>query len=152
MKSGLRTLLPLFGTVVFSIMTFLMLLTALIFAEQMWISILLAILFGGGALFLGLQTLGALRSRRDSGVSGLGQERSRLLKLASHQKGRVTAEEAAMECRIPVQQAQALLDQLVNQGTADTWVSDNGSMVYVFRGLLEDEKDSAEDPMKLLEP
>lgn len=151
MSTGLKTLLGGLSALVFTLMTFAMLVLGLIVGDQMWVALLLALFFGGIAA---LSALIALRARAESGpsLSGLAQERSRILKLAAHQQGRLTAEEAAMECRIPIDQAQALLDELVVNGRADTWVSDGGSLVYVFQGLLEDDKASAEDPMKLLDP
>ncbi len=151
MPSRTKTLLGALSTLVFTLMTFAMLLVGLIFSEQMWLAVLLAFFFGGIAAFSGVIAFKAAREAGSS-VSGLAQERSRILKLAAHQKGKLTAEEAAMECRIPIDQAQALLDDLVINGRADTWVSDGGSLVYVFRGLLEDDKATAEDPMKMLDP
>lgn len=150
MNTGLRTLLAVMATVLFAIMTLAMLVVAMVFSQYTVGAVVLALFFGALTTFSGYQSLLSFRSRNRN--QGLGQEHSRLLKLAAHQSGRLTAEEAAIECRVSVQQAESLLDELVNQGTADTWVSDSGAMVYVFPGLLEDEKASAEDPMKLLEP
>ena len=151
MNSRTKTLLGGLSALVFILMTIAMLLIALIFSGQMWLPVLLALFFGGIAAFSGVIAVNSARQAGPS-LSGLAQERSRILKLAAHQQGKLTAEEAAMECRIPIDQAQALLDDLVINGRADTWVSDGGSMVYVFRGLLEDDKATAEDPMKMLDP
>ena len=153
MPDGCRNVVAPLSAVVFSIMTFSMLVVGLIFGDQLWIAILLALFFGGIAALSGLITFRDFQARRSGGsMSGLGQEESRILRLAASQKGRLTAEEAAMECHIGVAQAERLLEELVLQGRADTWVSDSGSLVYVFPGLLEDEKSSAEDPMKMLGP
>lgn len=152
MSRGLSKILTLVGTVLFGVMTLAMLVMALVISGQMLVAILLAILFGVLTVFCGYMALQLAGGDDTLDVSGLSQERSRLLRFASSRKGRLTAEEAAMGCNLPVRQAQALLDDLVTQGSADTWVSDGGSLVYVFRGLLEaEEKASAEDPMKFLE-
>lgn len=152
MGERLRLLLPLFGAILGAIMTFAMLVVALIFSDMAIGATILAILFGLGAAFCGVLAFQQFRHRQDNLlVSGMGQEKNRILKLAEREEGYLTAEEAAMECHISVQQAEALLDDMVNQGRAETWVSDGGSMVYVFRNFLED-KESAEDPLKVLEP
>lgn len=144
-------MLSVLGALVFGLMTFAMLVVALITSYTIG-GFLLALFFGAAGVFCGYVAFQQFRHRQDHMVmSGVGQEQSRILKLAEAEQGKLTAEQAAMECRISVQQAEALLDELVNQGHAETWVSDGGSMVYVFRGLLED-KSSAEDPMKMLEP
>lgn len=151
MPSGLRTLLLTLGTVLFAIMTMAMLILGLFYSPIA--SVLLALVFGTLTVFFGYLSIQDFRQRQSGSVpSGLGQQHSRLLKLAAHQNGRLTAEEAAIECRISIEQAEALLEDLVNKGRADTWVSDSGALVYVFQGLLEDEKASAEDPMKFLDP
>lgn len=153
MSQNLRPLFFLSATILFAVMTFAMLVVGLVFSGYALAGLIFAILFGIVASYLGLLTLRSYRQASKGSVgTGLGQEHSRLLKLAAHQNGRLTAEEAAIECRVSVQQAEQMLDQLVNQGRADTWVSDSGAMVYVFQGLLEDEKSTAEDPMKMLEP
>ena len=140
------------GTVLFSIMTVAMLAMALII-DQTFAALLFAFFFGGIAAFSGLVAYRDFQER-SSGVllSGVGQEQSRIIKAAAHHNGRLTAEEAAMEGKVSVDRAQKLLDDLVNKGRADTWVSDSGSMVYVFQGLLDEDKASAEDPMKVLDP
>ena len=108
--------------------------------------------FGGLAGFLGLLTFKSFQAQSRGAIPrGMAQEQQRVLRLAAHKNGRLTVEEVAMECRVPVDQAKALLDALVLQGTANNWVTDSGGMVYVFQGLLEDDKDTAEDPMKFLD-
>lgn len=152
MPDNIRTFAALFGTIVFGLMTLAMLLVALLMSTLA--GSFLALVFGALTVFSALVLLRSFREQ-STGLEGSGvgrQERSRILKLAAHNDGRLTAEEAAVECNLSVEQAQFLLDNLVENGSADTWVSDSGSMVYVFRGLLEDDKATAEDPMKLLEP
>lgn len=153
MHKGCWTILPILGTVLFGIMTLAMLIVALM-VEQVMIAVTFAVLFGAVTVFCAYSLGRQLRQRSEQGgLSDLGQERTRVLRLARSRKGRLTAEEAALGCHISVVQAQALLDEMVMGGIADTWVSDGGVLVYVFRGLLEaDEKDTAQDPMKMLEP
>ncbi len=152
MPDNLRTFAALFATIVFALMTVAMLVVALLMAPLA--GSFFALVFGGLTLFSGLVLFKSFRQGR-TGLEGSGvgrQEQRRILNLANHSAGRLTAEEAAVECNLSVEQAKLLLDNLVQQGAADTWVSDSGSMVYVFQGLLEDDKATAEDPMKLLEP
>ncbi len=134
---------------VFGIMAFSLLVLALFLSP--WLTIPLALLSGAAALFSGFQLMQSLQERRTPSTSGLKQERSRILRIAAHEEGRLTAEEASVKANIPVAQAEALLDELVAEGRAEHWVADGGNMVYVFRGLLEDDKDSAQDPMALLD-
>ena len=148
-----RTLAYTFGAVLFALMTFTVLVMGLIFSQYTIAALIVGITFGALTVFLARGAYSTFRDENRHRVpTGLGQEHSRLLKLAAHQQGRLTAEEAAIECRVSVQQAEQLLNDLVLQGRADTWVSDSGAMVYVFQGLLEGEKDTAEDPMKMLGP
>ncbi len=152
MSPGLRTLLAMMSTGLFAIMTLAMLVVGLV-TDYTIGSVILALFFGAIAVFSAYHTFLSFRASRQGDVPlGHGQDHARLLKLAARQSGRLTAEEAAIECRISRSQAEQLLDDLVNQGSADTWVSDSGAIVYVFRGLLEDEKESAEDPLKMLGP
>ncbi len=134
---------------VFGIMTVVMLALALIMSPIFMV--LMAILCGALTVFSALHLMQSLQERRPPSTSGLTQERSRIVRIAAHQEGRITAEEASMKANIPVAQAEALLDELVADGRAENWVSDSGNMVYVFRGLLEDDKANAEDPMAFLE-
>ncbi|MBA2661313.1 MAG: hypothetical protein H0U74_03410 [Bradymonadaceae bacterium] len=79
------------------------------------------------------------------------QEEHRVLALAAHNGGRLTVEEVAVHCHMPVDQSRRLLDGLVLNQVADTWISENGNLVYVFRGLLGSDKQSARDPFGMLE-
>ena len=152
MPGGPKTLLAIFGAILFGLMTMSMLLMALVWSDQALVGFLMALIFGGLTFFSATIGVKGLRSAKQS-TSALTQERSRVLRLAASKQGRLTAEETALGAHISVQQAQAILDELVVQGTADTWISDNGRMVYVFGGLLgDDDKSSAEDPMKFLDP
>ena len=151
MSDKVRVLLPILGTTIFAIMTLAMLIVALVTDYGVG-AFLLALLFGGAMLFSAVTAFRHFRQRQDEVmISGLGQQKSRLIKIAAEENGRLTPEEAAMKSKISVQQAEALLDNLVDEGRAETWVTDGGSMVYVFRNLLEDDKSTAEDPLKQLE-
>ena len=151
MSEKLRLMLPVLATLICSVMAFSLLIVAL-FTEFTLGAVIVALLFGGGAVYTGLIAFRNFRHQQDNAIlTGVGQEQSRILKLAAREDGRLTPEETAMECSLSVQQAETLLDDLVNQGRAETWVTDEGSMVYVFRNLTDGNKDSAEDPMKMLE-
>ncbi len=153
MPSGIKTLLSLFGAVLFSLMTLAMLIMGLVWGDQMVASILLALLFGGTAAFLTTIAVRSIRSPGRADTSAMSQERARVLRLAASKQGRLTAEETALGAHISVQQAQALLDEMVIAGTADTWISDSGRMVYVFGSFVDGgDKLTAEDPLKLLDP
>lgn len=153
MANSARHLLPIAGAVIGALMTFAMLLVALLTDHTIG-GLLFAILFGVGSLYAAFMAFQQFRHQQDrAALAGVGeQERRRVLKLAAREEGYLTAEETAMDCNISIQQAEALLDDLVEQGSAQLQVSESGSMVYVFPNLLEDDKTTAEDPMKMLEP
>ena len=147
--SGIQQLLAIIGIVLFGILSLAMLLMAL-FTEQTFFPLLMALVFLALAGFSGFQAFTNLRGRID--LSSMGEERSRILRFAASRNARLTAEEAALGCHLSVAQARALMDDMVINGSADTWVSDGGNLVYVFRGLLDEaEKASAEDPMGFLD-
>jgi hypothetical protein len=149
----MKSILPIFGVLLFSLMTLAMLFLGLFWSGQALVAILFAILFGGLTVFSLLATVKQLKGPTTHDTAAMGQERARVLRLAASKQGRLTAEETALGAHISVQEAQALLDDLVISGTADTWITDNGRMVYVFGGLLDaEDKQSAEDPLKLLDP
>lgn len=152
MPRGLPTLLTLFGAAVFALMTVATLIVGLVM-EGGLVALLISLIFGALAIGCTVAGFRQLRAHHRPDIKSLTQERSRLLRLAASREGKLTAEEAAIGCNISVAQAEALLDDLVMQGTADTWISDGGSLVYVFRGLLDtNAKDTAQDPMAFLDP
>lgn len=152
MSRGLLTVITFFGALVFFLMTIGTLLAGLAL-EVGLISLLISLAFFAISLGLTVAAVRQLRANTGPDLKSLTQERSRLLRLAASRQGRLTIQEAAIGCHISIVQAEALLDDLVIQGTADTWISDDGTLVYVFRGLLDtDTKESAQDPMAFLDP
>lgn len=65
------------------------------------------------------------------------------LSLAARKGGRLTAAELAMDARIDVQKARALLEHFVKEKAAILKIADNGAYVYEFDGLL-DEREKAD--------
>ncbi|MFU8802685.1 MAG: hypothetical protein ACNA8W_02650 [Bradymonadaceae bacterium] len=137
----------------FSALMFLVFMGQVFFgAENIVLMLAMAALFaviGTGSGFLTLRIF-----KESFGGKGFNtdQEEHRILTLASHKGGKLTAEEVSIHCHLTIDQSKRLLDSMVMKNTADTWISDGGSMVYVFRGLLTtDEKESAEDPFASLD-
>ncbi|MBG9791173.1 hypothetical protein ABD76_00970 [Paenibacillus dendritiformis] len=65
------------------------------------------------------------------------------LSIAARKGGRLTAAELAMDARIDVQKARALLEHFVKEKAAILKIADNGAYVYEFDGLL-DEREKAD--------
>lgn len=149
MNTGVQQILALIGIVLFGILTLAMLVMVLI-TKQVVFPLLAGLVFLVLTIASGLIALRNLRDRTN--LSTMGEERARIVRFARSRDGRLTAEEAAHGCSLSVIQARALLDDMVLQGSADTWVTDAGNLVYVLRGFLEaEERASAEDPMKFLD-
>lgn len=80
-----------------------------------------------------------------------GQEKQErmVLELAASKSGRITPAEIAMETSLTANESQALLDALCQQGIAETQITENGSIVYVFTGLIsESEKETGQSPLE----
>lgn len=58
-----------------------------------------------------------------------------VLDLADAQGGRVTVAQVAARCDLGIDEAKAVLDRMAVHGVADLQVTDEGGLVYVFRGL-----------------
>ena len=58
---------------------------------------------------------------------------SNILRYAASQKGRVTAEEIAMQFNIEIPRAKEILENIVVRGTAELHVSDSGTLVYSIK-------------------
>jgi hypothetical protein len=120
-------------------------------ADNLVLLALMALLFGLITAASGLYSVRFIKDFFGNRELGAEQEEHRILSLASHKGGRLTVEEVSIHCHIPIEQSKRILDNMVRKNTADTWISDNGAMVYVFRGLLDtDDKHSAEDPFASL--
>jgi hypothetical protein len=64
------------------------------------------------------------------------EREKRVLHLAEKEQGRVTALEVAGRCDLTVDEAKALLNELVLRQVAELHVSDEGVLVYVFPHLM----------------
>ena len=72
-----------------------------------------------------------------------------MLELAAAMNRRVTPAEIAMETSLTANESQEILDGLRHQGICETQVTENGSVVYAFTGLIsEEEKESAKNPLE----
>ncbi|RAL24889.1 hypothetical protein DL240_01385 [Lujinxingia litoralis] len=144
----------LLGAPLFALLTLSMIALGLLDSDQAVAATIAALIFAALTLVLSIVAVRGIRqSRENATVDELSQEENRILRYAQHKEGRLTVEEAALGCHLSVDQAQELLDRLVMRGSADTWPSEAGSLVYVFRGLGdEQDKLSAEDPFLHLEP
>ncbi|MCX7656122.1 MAG: TM2 domain-containing protein [Treponemataceae bacterium] len=67
-----------------------------------------------------------------------------ILRVAKANRGLVTASEVALEGDIPLEEAKAALEKLVDKGFAELRVKNNGNLVYAFPDLM-DPKSSYED-------
>jgi hypothetical protein len=61
-----------------------------------------------------------------------------VLRLAEHEKGRVTLPEVVVGCDLTIAEARATLDRLVLLEVAEIRVTETGVLVYVFPGFLSD--------------
>jgi hypothetical protein len=123
------------------------------------------IVFFGGVLSVGLYlawrmlrprpaTSGEARPRTRSADRGRSSSRQtappateadrerRILRLAEHERGRVTIPEVAARCQMTIAESKTALDRLVLHQVAETQVTQAGVLVYVFPGFLSD-KDKA---------
>ena len=65
------------------------------------------------------------------------------------QGGRITPAEIAMETSLTANESQAILETLCEQGIAEVQITENGTIVYTFTGLVsESEKGTAQDPLE----
>lgn len=137
----------------FSALMFLVFALQVLFGTESWLlysalALLFALVTAGG----GFYSIRVVRGMLEGREMGADQEEHRILSLASHKGGKLTVEEVSIHCHIPIEQSKRILDNMVRRNTADTWVSEGGSLVYVFRGLLTaDDKETAEDPFASLD-
>jgi hypothetical protein len=68
-------------------------------------------------------------------VSDFDQEQ-RVLWLAQNKAGIVTVPEAALHCRLSIEDAKHVLDRMSTQGVAELRFRDDGSYFYVFNGFV----------------
>lgn len=76
---------------------------------------------------------------------------NKVLQLAAQSGGSLTAAELAMHTNLSVQQAKTILEAFTDQKVAYLTLSDNGTYVYKFEGLISrEEKEAAESLQNLL--
>jgi hypothetical protein len=76
------------------------------------------------------------------------QRERQILSLAERSGGKITPLELAQETNLPLKDAKGLLEALCQRGTAEVEVTEEGNLVYVFRGFLsEQEKASSKSPL-----
>ncbi len=76
------------------------------------------------------------------------EKQSLVLKTAKKNKGRLTIAELTMETALSLDESKSILESMCTAGVAELQITDGGSLVYVFTGLLTDkEKDTAKEPL-----
>lgn len=102
----------------------------------------LPVLLGGWLLFV---------ARKTSKLRRLDALENLVLQVASHYGGNVTASELAMRSKLSIRQATAVLDYFTKQNVAYLKISDNGTYVYQFEGIIsQQDKDRAESLNSLI--
>jgi hypothetical protein len=77
-----------------------------------------------------------VKERMDQSEERSWEERERLvLRLAKDRGGRLTVADVAMNSDLSTQQAQEVLSKCNVRGLTEMDVSDDGAVVYVFRGI-----------------
>lgn len=76
------------------------------------------------------------------------EKQSLVLKAAKQNNGRLTIAEVAMDTTLSLDESKSILESMCTEGIAELQITDGGSLVYVFTGLLTDkEKDTAKEPL-----
>lgn len=76
------------------------------------------------------------------------EKQSLVLKAAKKNNGRLTIAEVTMETALSLDESKSILEGMCTEGVAELQITDGGSLVYVFTGLLTDkEKDTAKEPL-----
>ncbi len=86
---------------------------------------------------------------RDSKITLSDQEKeSMILKIAAAQNGKVTIAEIAKDTSLSLAESKAPLEKMNSSGVTEVQITDGGSLVYVFSGLLSPaEKDTSKDAL-----
>lgn len=76
------------------------------------------------------------------------EKQSLVLKTAKNNNGKLTIAEVAMDTSLSLDESKSILENMCSEGVAELQITDGGSLVYVFTGLLTDkEKDTAKEPL-----
>ena len=71
-----------------------------------------------------------------------------VLKIANEKNGRLTIAEVAMDTSLSLEESKTILEKMSADGVAELQITDGGSLVYVFTGLIsEKEKATAKEPL-----
>jgi len=102
----------------------------------------LPVLLGGWLLFTG---------RKNSKLRRLDALENLVLQIASRYGGNLTAPELAMNSKLSITQANEVLERFAKQNVAYLKISNNGTYVYQFEGIVsQQDKDQAESLKSLL--
>jgi len=77
------------------------------------------------------------------------QEKEKVvLKIANEKNGHLTIAEVAMDTSLSLEESKTVLEKMSADGVAELQITDGGSLVYVFTGLIsEEEKATAKEPL-----
>jgi hypothetical protein len=70
-----------------------------------------------------------------------------VLGLAQTEGGKITTAETSLKCGLSIKKSKEALEKLVNEGVAELQVSETGSYVYYFPGLLSEEQKHNTEPV-----
>jgi hypothetical protein len=78
------------------------------------------------------------------------EKESIVLKMANAKKGKITIAEVAMDSQLNLDESKTILEKMSADGVAELQITDGGSLVYVFTGLLsEKEKQTSKEPLNI---
>ena len=87
-------------------------------------------------------------SNQNNSILSDQEKQSLVLKTAKKNNGRLTIAEVAMDTALGLDESKSILENMCSEGVAELQITDGGSLVYVFTGLLTDkEKDTAKEPL-----
>ncbi len=87
--------------------------------------------------------------RRKRKRKGAEETERKVLNVIASKGGRVTPIEVASKTDLSVDECQKLLDKLCEKGMGQLQVTDQGSLVYTFKGVISSqEKETAKSPLE----
>ncbi|MGE7274668.1 hypothetical protein ACQKK5_25005 [Brevibacillus panacihumi] len=99
-------------------------------------------LFGGWLLFA---------ARKNTRLRRLDAMENLVLQIAARYGGKLTATELAMNSKLSITQASEVLDNFTKQNAAYLSITNNGTYVYQFEGMIsQQDKDQAESLKSLI--